>query len=95
MATDGGQIRIAGKILAEQNHSKTVTSNSTMTLDKIAVGNGAKRLVPHTVGQAGILITNALGNATFVPVPAGEAGYNKLLYSNANSELEWVDKGGA
>jgi|LGOV01.1.fsa_nt_gb hypothetical protein len=94
MATDGGQVRLVDKVLAEENHSKTVTSNTIMPSQKLALGNGARRLIPQSATDKGIVIIDATGNATYFPIPEGEAGYNKQLSINSNSELEWIDQEG-
>ena len=94
MATDGGQIRIAEKVLAEQNHSHTCTTTSTMVMDKCIIGNGARTLAPHIANKKGILIVDGSGNANFYPVPDGEAGYNKILATDENGNLVWKDQQG-
>jgi hypothetical protein len=92
MATDGGQIRTNSKIYAEQNHSKTCTTSDIMTSGKCIVANGAKAFTLHIANKKGILITDAKGNATFIAVPEGSAGYNKLLSTDAKGDLTWIDK---
>lgn len=97
MATDGGQIRTVEKVLAEQNHSHTCTTPSTMVSDKVVVGNGARVLALHPTitTRKGILITDANGNAHFLPVPDGEAGYNQILATDEFGNLVWKNQGGA
>lgn len=90
MATDGGQIRTAKKILAEQNHSHTCTTLQTMTPNKSIIGGGARKLTPHTANNIGILITDINGNATFIPVPDGAAGQNKVLATDTYGNLNWI-----
>ena len=92
MATDGGQIRTATKVYAEQNHSQTCTTTETMTPGRCIVASGAKTFTLHVANKKGVLITDANGNAAFVAVPDGEAGYNKLLSTDANGNLTWIDK---
>lgn len=91
MATDGGQVRIGSKVVAEQNHSQTCTTAESMTNNRCVVAGGDKTFTLHKANKKGILITNASGNATFVPVPEGSAGYNKLLSTDGNGNLTWVD----
>lgn len=92
MATDGGQIRTNSKIYAEQNHSKTCTTSDIMTSGKCIVASRAKVFAPHVANRKGVLITDANGNAAFIAVPEGSAGYNKLLSTNVNGNLIWIDK---
>ena len=100
MATDGGQIRVAstlggaipGKVYGEQNHSRTVTSSNILTQDKCIVASGIQNLALHLANKKGILITDINGNATFLEVPEGAAGYNKLLGTDANGNLTWIDR---
>lgn len=92
MATDGGQIRTAEKVLAEQNHSQTCTTTQVMVSDKLVLGGGAKTIAPHSASKKGIFITDINGNANFLPVPDGAAGYNKILATDANGNLIWLDQ---
>lgn len=92
MATDGGQIRTNSKIYAEQNHSQTCTTSEIMTSGKCILASGPKVFTLHVANRKGILITDANGDATFMAVPEGSAGYNKLLATKANGDLTWIDK---
>ena len=80
------------KVHGEANHPDTCTTLGTLTQSKCVIANGTKTLALHPVNEKGILITDAYGNATFRAVPAGEAGYNKLLSVNTNKQLVWIDQ---
>lgn len=92
MATDGGQIRNSTTVLAEQNHSKTCLTPDTLVATCVLVASGAKTIARKLATKKGILITNASGDAAFIEVPDGAAGYNKILATDANANLVWVDK---
>lgn len=90
--TDGGQIRIDNKVYAEQNHSNTVLSNFILSDNKIVLGDGSKRLKTFDMLGNGILVTDSTGSATFFEVPDGIEGQNKLLATDENGNLVWVEK---
>lgn len=92
MATDGGYSRDKNKIYSEQNHSRTVTVPGTLAGDTLIVGASIMTIKNYVPASKGILILNASGNADFVAVPSGAAGYNKLLATNASGNLVWIDK---
>lgn len=92
MNTDGGQVKISTKLLGEQNHSKTCLSPDILTIGCCLVAGGAKSIVRKPATKKGILITDANGDATFIEVPEGIAGYNKILATDANANLVWVDR---
>lgn len=92
MATDGGQIRTKNKVYGEQNHSMTCTTSGTLTPLNYVISNGNKTLTILPTNKKGILIVDSSGKAFFHPVPDGEAGYNKLLATDAYGNLTWVDK---
>ena len=95
MATDGGQSRTKGKLLAEQNHSRTVTTTDVLTSGRVMVSGENNTIVRHPLATAtgyGILITDAAGNASFLAVPSGPAGYNKLLAVLSDGTLGWIDR---
>jgi len=92
MATDGGQIRNSTTILSEQNHSRTCLTPDTLVVECVLVASGAKTFARKLATKKGILITDANGDAAFIQVPDGAAGYNKILATNANGNLVWVDR---
>jgi len=92
MATDGGQIATNTIVLGEQNHSKTCLTPDTLVSNCILVAGGVNSLVRKLATKKGILITDAKGDATFIEVPDGVAGYNKILATDANANLVWVDR---
>lgn len=92
MNTDGGQIKTSTTLLGEQNHSKTCLSPDILTFGCCLVAGGAKSIARKSATKKGILITDANGDATFIEVPEGIAGYNKILATDANANLVWVDR---
>lgn len=92
MATNGSQIRTASKIYSEQNHTQTCVTSDILSENSILVASGAKSLARKLATRKGILITDINGNASFLEVPEGAAGYNKILATDANGNLIWVDK---
>ena len=92
MATDGGQIRTKIKVLGEQNHSKTCLTPDVLVLNGVLVASEIKTIAHKLATKKGILITDASGNAAFIQVPDGIAGYNKILSTNTESNLVWIDK---
>ena len=98
--TDGGKVIIVGDdgpiVVAEQNHSRTCLATNALSLNCILVAQGskalAKLLAKLLATRKGILITGANGNAAFIPVPDGDAGKNKILATDSNSNLVWVDQ---
>lgn len=89
-----GQVIMDGKIVAEQAHSRTCLASNVLNEDCILVANGSKALAKLLATKKGILITDANGNAAFIQVPDGDAGKNKMLATDANSNLVWVDQNG-
>lgn len=92
MATDGKQIKIGNVVYAEQNHSKTCLSSHILPRYKIIVAEGPLSVKPLVLDSAGVLVTDANGNAEFIPVPPGEAGYNKVLATDNTFKLGWISK---
>ena len=92
MSTDGKQIRTSTTLLGEQNHSKTCLTPDILVDSCILVASGAKSLARKLTTRKGILITDANGDAAFIQVPDGVAGYNKILATDANANLVWVDR---
>lgn len=92
MATDGGQIRTVDNVLAEQNHSQTCTAINIMTTDKLIIGTGLRTFGVDISTTKGIIYIDGNGNTNFLPVPDGEAGYNKILATDINSNLYWKDQ---
>ena len=80
------------KVYAEMNHPDTVTAEELLTASKIAYATGPKSVGVLKMTGTGILITDNGGNASFLTVPPGAAGYNKLLATDANGNLIWVDQ---
>ena len=92
MATNGGQIRLANKVLAEQNHSATCTSPDFLHMNKCIISGEGQTLKVHPANRRGIMIVNANGDADFLSVPEGLAGCNKLLATDGNNQLVWIDR---
>ena len=93
MATDGGQIRIKDKVLAEQNHSKTCTSPNSMIDGKLIIGNNLRTLKPYLeTNKRGIIFLTTTETVSFLQVPDGEAGYYKLLGTDQYGNLTWLDQ---
>lgn len=92
MATDGKQIRSKDKVYGEQNHSKTCKTSDNLLSGSLVKAGGPQSLARHTITTKGIIVTDALGNISFLAVPSGAAGYNKLLAVDASGNLTWVDK---
>jgi len=90
--TDGGKIVVKGKVVAEQNHSKTCLATNVLSMNCLLVAEASKSLAKLLAAKKGVLITGANGNATFIQVPSGDAGKNKILATDANSNLVWVDQ---
>jgi len=92
MSTDGGQIKNSSKVFGEQNHSKTCLTTDTLLANCVLVASGSKSIARKLATRKGILITDGNGDAAFIEVPDGAAGYNKLLATNANGNLVWIDR---
>lgn len=92
MATDGGQIKILGLVFGEQNHSQTCTTPDILASNCVVVAGGNKTLARKLATTKGLLITDANGNATFFEVPIGISGQNKLLATDSNGNLVWIDR---
>lgn len=92
MITDGGQIKTSTKVYGEQNHSKTCLTSDTLTLNSVLVATGIRSIARKLATKKGILVTDSNGDAAFLQVPDGVAGYNKLLATDANGNLVWVDR---
>lgn len=92
MATDGGQIRDSSKVYGEQNHTQTCVTPDILTLNCVLVAGGDKSLARRLATKKGILITDANGNASFIEVPEGLAGQNKVLATDNNGDLTWIDR---
>lgn len=76
--------------VGEENDSLTVTFSNFLDVDKFIIGGEQLNTVTSlNSNRQGIFITNSLGEASFLPVPEGEAGRNTVLIVKENGELKW------
>jgi len=87
-----GQIVVNKNVVGEVNNQKTCLSSEILIANCILIANGAKTITIKPSTKKAILITDNDGNASFIEVPDGDAGKNKLLATNANSDLIWIDQ---
>jgi len=87
-----GQIATKEKVYGETNHPKTCISYDTLTANSILVASGNRTISIKPSTRRAILITDASGNAAFIEVPDGDAGKNKLLVTDINKNLVWIDQ---
>lgn len=82
-------IRTKHKIYGEVNHPDTVTSPTTITINKWLKGNGAKALTGFTPGPNKLLITDGNGN---IEVLDFNGRSNKLIGTDASGNIVLIDR---
>jgi len=82
------------KLVGETNDPNTCLTPDVLASQCVLIGGGPKVIARKLATKRGILITDADGNASFIEVPEGVAGQNKLLATDSNGNLIWIDQHG-
>lgn len=79
------------KVYAEVNAPNTCLTTDNLLDGALVLGNGEYNIKCGGTTN-GILILDNNGNASIFGVPAGTAGYNKLLATDTYGNLMWIDR---